>query len=122
MKNRLLIGICIIQLIVIVLIMLPSIIPPDTSEADLSEYINQYSEDNNYYPDKGYISNAKAAKKIGVAIIDEITGNSGLGFVTIKYDKENKLWYVQKNYLIRNGCFVVIEQESGKVIKALLLK
>lgn len=122
MKNRLLIGICVIQLFIILLTLLPSIIPPNVLDADLVEYLDQYTEDNNYYPDNGYIPNAKTAKKIGIAIIDELTDSSGLGFVTIKYDKDNKLWYIQKNYLLGKGCFIVIEQESGKVIKALLLK
>lgn len=95
---------------------------PEVRETDLVEFLGQFSEENNYLPDAGYIPDAKTAKAVGKPIIDEMTGNRSLGGVTIKYDAENRLWLVEKGYLFGHGGFVLIEQDSGKILKALLTK
>ncbi len=73
-------------------------------------------------PDAGYIPDAKTAKAVCEPMIDEMTGNKSLGGVTIAYDAENRLWLVEKSYLFAPGGFVLIEQDSGKILKALLTK
>ena len=74
-------------------------------------------------PDAGYIPDAKTAKIIGSQIIDKMTGRRHmLSEIIIKYDEENRLWFVAKNYFPRNGGLVVIEQDSGKIVKASLIK
>lgn len=91
-------------------------------EMDIRAYLDDFSEDNNYYPELGYIPDAKTAAIVGGAIIDQLTGKHLFGAITVSYDPEARLWLVTKNYFPHNGGFVVIEQDSGKVIKALLNK
>ena len=91
-------------------------------EMDILTYVGEFHEDNNCAPEVGYIPDYKTAGEIGGAIIDELTGKSLFGGVTVQYDAENRLWLVTKGYFPWGGGFVVIEQDSGKVIKALLHK
>ncbi len=95
---------------------------PEARETDLVEYLGQFSEENNYLPDAGYIPDAKTAKAVCEPIIDKMTGSKFFGGVTIEYDEENRLWRVEKWYLFGRGGFVLIEQDSGKILKALLTK
>ena len=91
-------------------------------EMDVQAYLDDFSEDNNYYPELGYIPDEKTAATVGGAVIDQLTGKHLFGAVTVSYDPEARLWLVTKNYFPHNGGFVVIEQDSSKVIKALLNK
>lgn len=93
-------------------------------EANLQSYLEMPAE-NNYLPDEGHIPNAKTAAKIGSAIIDQMCqddGVLGLGFVDVEYDKSNRLWKVNKGYMFHQGGFVIIEQDTGKIVKALFNK
>ena len=91
-------------------------------EMDVQVYLDDFSEDNNYYPELGYIPDAKTAATVGVAVIDQLTGKHLFGAVTVSYDPEARLWLVQKGYFPHAGGFVIIEQDSGRIIKALLCK
>ncbi len=83
----------------------------------------EQEEKYDWIPDAGYIPDAKTAKIIGSQIIDKITGSSHIiSKIVIKYDAENRLWLVIKNYFPRNGGIVIMEQDSGKVVKAFLTK
>lgn len=92
------------------------------SKTDLKAYITQFDEGNCYLSENGYIPNAKAAREIGSCIIDNMVGSKSIGFVNIEYDEINHLWKVSKGYLFNNGGFVVMDQYSGKVVKALMYK
>ena len=94
-------------------------------ERNLKAYIDQFAEENNYFSYNGYIPDAKTAKIIGSQIIDKMTGGNRyeISGMTVEYDPENRLWMVSKEYLNgRHGGFVIMEQDSGKVVKALLTK
>ena len=118
--------ICIVQAIVMIgatVFIAMSAAPVKPENADLKEYVSQFSEENNYLPEKGYISDAETAVRVGGAIIDNMCEKDGsFGSVSLYYDRENRLWMVDKGYLFHPGGFVVIEQDSGKVVKALLSK
>ena len=126
MKKKSLIYLSVIQTIIILVFILiticSSVLFTKPQKADLTEYLSELSEEHNYFPDRGYIPDAETAKAVGEKIIDSLTGNKGLGAISIKYDEENRLWQVGKSYLFRGGGFVIIEQDSGRVIKALLTK
>ena len=90
---------------------------PKVRSADLSEYISKFAGDKNYPPEAGYIPDAKTANIIGAQILDRLTGSkNAIGFTSIEYDEANRLWKIEKSYLFFYGGFVVIEQDSGKVI------
>ena len=92
-------------------------------ESDIRSYVDDFAEDNNFTPEVGYIPDAKTAATVGGAVIDQLTGKHLFGAVTVSYDPEARLWLVTKNYFpLNGGGFVVIDQDSGKVIKALLHK
>lgn len=126
MKRNIWPFLCVAEAIVIVCCVLILCLPNinvKASNANLQEYL-EYTEENNYFPEAGYIPDAKTAKKVGSAIIDNFTGNTGLWIsgVTVEYDETNRLWKVTKSYLMKNGAFVILEQDSGKVVKALFTK
>ena len=117
---------CVIQLIVIVGLVI-MIVPEnftydDREDVDLKAYVESFSEDNNYLPDVGYIHNAETANAIGSALIDKLTGHSMFGGSIVTYDKEKRLWMVERGYLFSRGAFVVIEQDTGRIIIVLLYK
>ena len=118
--------ICIFQSVVLIGVLIVCLwspfAVPKVRKTDLKEFLNQFSENNNYLSDEGYIPDAKTAKIVGSRIVDNLTGHSWFGGVNIEYDQKNRLWKVNKGYLFSNGGFVVIEQDSGKIIKALLSK
>jgi len=102
---------------------LPEFLPVKAEEADLSDFLPQFAESNNYVPDAGYIPDAKTAKTVGACIIDNLAGKKGLGSYRVKYDGKNRLWYVSKGYFFFSpGGVVVIEQDTGRVIEAWLEK
>lgn len=127
MKKNVWLILCIIESIVIFcgfsLFFLSSIYFPKAKTINLQEYL-EYAEDNNYFPEVGYISNAKTAKVVGSQIIDDLTGNNSFSIscVTVEYDEQNRLWKVSKGYLFKRGGLVIIEQDSGRVVKALFTK
>ena len=126
MKTKVLFYLCIIQSIIIIVLVL-TIVPQkftvtNTEVLNLREYVDSFDVDNNYLPDVGYIPDAETADAIGSAIIDKLTGHSLLGVSTVTYDEENRLWMVERGYLFSQGAFVVIEQDTGRIIKALLYK
>ena len=126
MKTKVLFYLCIIQSIIIIVLVL-TIVPQkftvtNTEVLNLREYVDSFDVDNNCLPDVGYIPDAETADAIGSAIIDKLTGHSLLGVSTVTYDEENRLWMVERGYLFSQGAFVVIEQDTGRIIKALLYK
>lgn len=126
MKTKVLFYLCIIQSIIIIVLVL-TIVPQkftvtNTEVLNLREYVDSFDVDNNCLPDVGYIPDAETADAIGSAIIDKLTGNFLLGVSTVTYDEENRLWMVERGYLFSQGAFVVIEQDTGRIIKALLYK
>ena len=126
MKRKMILYICIIQTIIIIsgiLLVSLSKFPSEKYElVDANEFLGSYSEENNFIPDEGYIPDARTAKVVGGQIIDGLTGKKFWGATTVEYDAENRLWIIYKNYFPSGGAFVVIEQDTGKIIKALLNK
>jgi len=126
MKKNLLRNICIIETVILLVLIISSIfqsfLVSNPESADLKEFISTFTEENNYFPEVGYIPDASTAKAIGSRIIDNLAQHKGFGITTVTYDQENRLWLVDKGYLFSRGGFVIIEQDSGKVIKALLSK
>ena len=97
-------------------------------KADLKAFLDEH-ESVGYLPQAGYIPDAKTAGTIGSAIIDKMSEESVFrpDSVTVEYDEENRLWLISKNYFygffaFGPGGVVVIEQDSGKIVKAFLTK
>ena len=126
MKKKIWFWLCLIEAAVIlvggcaVLFSAPSVFYE--GEMDIRSYVDDLAEDNNYAPEVGYIPDAKTAATVGGAVIDQLTGKHLFGAVTVSYDPEARLWLVHKGYFPHAGGFVVIEQDSGRIIKALLCK
>lgn len=91
-------------------------------ETDIRTYLEDTTEGNNNYPEVGYIPDAKTAAAVGGVVIDQLTGKHLFGAVTVSYDPEARLWLVHKGYFPHAGGFVVIEQDSGRIVTALLCK
>lgn len=93
------------------------------NETDLKNYRDS-SDVNNYYSDGECVPDAKTAAKIGEAIIDNMCNNKFLNFgvVTVEHDRVNRLWKVNKGSLFSKGGFVIIDQQNGEIVKALLNK
>ena len=125
MTRKIWFYLCIIQSVILVCILgiflWCSLSTPNVQKANLKEYLVKHSNWN-YLPDAGYIPDAKTAKIIGSQILDNLNGNSGYIFsrVSIEYDEENRLWLVSKGYSLFRGGEIVLEQDSGKVIKAFI--
>lgn len=92
------------------------------TQTDLKAYAAQFHPENNYLPAAGYIPDAKTAQRIGSCMIDAMTGNHLFGRVDIAYDAENRLWKINKVYMFHSGGFIIIKQDTGRVVKALLNK
>ena len=126
MKKKIWFYLCIVQAVIIVAGLILTVAPPkytvDTEDVDLRAYVDSFHADNNCLPDVGYIPDAETASVVGSVIIDKITGRSRFGATTVTYDEENRLWMVERGYLFAPGGFVVIEQDTGRVIKMLLEK
>lgn len=127
MKKKFWFYLCIIQAIIlasmIAVFLWSSFSPVHYEKTNLQELLEEL-EGQNYLPETGYIPDAKTAKIVGACIIDNLTEHSRfrISSVTVEYDEENRLWLVSKGYLFSHGGFVVIEQDSGKIVKALLMK
>ena len=65
-----------------------------------------------------------AAAKVGGCIIDNMCDKSGfnLGVTTVEYDSENRLWGVTKSYGFAKSGIVIIDQDTGEIVRALLQK
>ena len=128
MKKRIWFYLCIAQSIVILgvvfMMILPSLVGKEVQQLDLVEYLGQFDEGNNYLPEVGYIPDAKTAQVVGSAIIDKMIGSGYtlISTITVKYDNENRLWLIEKGYFPHHGGFVIIKQDSGEIVKALLTK
>ncbi len=126
MKKKLWFWLCVMEAVVILvggcalLFTIPSV--TYDGEMDIAAYLSDFAEDNNGAPEVGFIPDYETAGEVGGAIIDELTGKHLFGSVTVSYDAENRLWLVTKNYFPWGGGFVVVEQDSGRVVKALLHK
>lgn len=108
---------------IIAVSMWSSLSVPKYKNTDLKKYLEEHKYVN-YLPAAGYIPDAKTAKIVGSQIIDRMTGNSGfvISEINIEYDEENRLWLVSKSYLFKNGGIIVIQQDSGEIIKAFLVR
>ena len=126
MKKKIWFWLCIAEAVIILvggcalLFATPSV--TYEGESDLQAYTDDLIEENNNYPELGYIPDAKTAATVGGAVIDQLTGKQLFGAVTVSYDPDVRLWLVTKNYFPHAGGYVVIEQDSGKIIQALLHK
>jgi hypothetical protein len=132
MKKKIWFYLCIIQTVLLVCVISISLLStfstPKVNSANLEEYLEEV-ENLHYTPAEGYIPDVKTAKIIGSQIIDKMTGNSRfrLSGVTIDYDEKNRLWRINKGYFydvyaFGSGGTVVIEQDSGTIIKAFMTK
>lgn len=92
-------------------------------EADLQRYL-ELPPENNYYSSNDCIPDAQTAARVGSIIIDNMCDKCifNVGFITVEYDGANRLWKINKSYFFSQGGFVVIEQDTGEIIKALLNK
>ena len=131
-KNKIWFYLCIAQAFVLIVVMIMSLWSsysvPKVKNANLKEYLEE-TADIGYLPDVGYIPDAKTAKIIGSQLIDKMVGNSRFhpGGVAIEYDEDNRLWLISKGYFygifaLGPGGVVVIEQDSGKIVKAFKTK
>jgi len=119
---------CILQtfilLVIITAFLISSFSISKVSETNLSIYMS--SEYQGYIPDTGFVPDAKTAEIIGSRIIKNLKGDTNYFSVCyetiIEYDKEHRLWKVEKNYLFSGGGIVIIEQDSGEIINAHLTK
>jgi len=117
----------IIQTIVLISILmvfiLQNTIPVNFKETDISKHW-VLREENDYLPNVGYIPDAKTAKIIGSCVIDNLTGYSRfrINSIAVEYDEENRIWLISKGYIFSGGGMVAIEQDSGKIIRAVLTK
>ena len=126
MKRKLWFWLCIAEAVIILaggcalLFATPSV--TYEGETDLQAYLDDLTEDNYNYPEVGYIPDAKTAAAVGGAVIDQLTGRHLFGAVTVSYDPEARLWLVHKGYFPHAGGYAVIEQDSGRIVTALLCK
>lgn len=92
-------------------------------EADLQYYL-EWPPENNYYADEECIPDAQTAARIGSVIIDNMCdrGAFDIGSTSVEYDSANRLWLVNKGSLFSRGGCVVIRQDTGEVVRALLNK
>ena len=60
----------------------------------------------------------------GLKFIDNICSETPIIFsiTEVRYDEKNRLWKVNKSNLFAQGGFVIIEQDTGKIVRALLNK
>ncbi len=91
-------------------------------EMDIQAYLEDIPEGNNNSPEAGYIPDAKIAAAVGGVVIDQLTGKHLFGAVTVSYDPDARLWLVHKGYFPHAGGYVIIEQDSGRIVTALLCK
>ena len=80
--------------------------------------------ENNYYADEPCVPDAKTAARIGSAVLDNMCNASGFGlfrFTYVEYDEANRVWRVTKSY-VRTSGIVIIDQDTGEIIRALFQK
>jgi len=101
MKRKIWFYLCIIQAIVILLYLWSSLAPVQVKKVNLQNSLEQ-KEKYGYFPETGYIPDAKTAKIVGSRIIDNLSGYSKfhISGVDIEYDEEKRLWKVIKGYFI----------------------
>jgi len=125
MKKKIWFYLFIVQTIILISVLAISLWPARTSfeRVNLKEYLEEHAGIN-YMPDAGYIPDAQTAKIVGAQIIDNMVGQKSLTnlSVVVEYDEENRLWLVGKGYFPHHGGEVILEQDSGKVVKAFLTK
>lgn len=74
--------------------------------------------DNTYHPSDGYIPDAQTAAIIGTEVLGAMCNDTfSIGMITVEYDDVNRLWKANNG-----NAFVVIEQDSGKIVRALFQK
>ena len=126
MKKRIwiytLIGLFVIAAAILALLLShPFFVQP--VEADLQYYLDLPPE-NDYYAGEPCIPDAQTAVRVGGAIIDNMCNKGAfhIGVTTVEYDRVNRLWKVDKNYLFSQGGSVIIQQDTGEILRALLNK
>ena len=89
------------------------------------DYIDRYP-DNNCISYGCNIVDAETARLFGSMVINNMCGVNGISINTINvsYDSNNRLWLVQKTYILpySNGGYVIIDQDSGRILLALMYK
>lgn len=127
MKKRIWLYIAIVLLVMIVVAIAVMsncsylFIKPE--EANLQQYL-ELTPENNCYSSEGFIPDAQTAARVGSIIIDNMCNKSvfDVEFITVEYDGTNRLWKVNKSYLFSQSGFVIIKQDTGEIIRALLNK
>ncbi|MDR0812417.1 MAG: hypothetical protein LBO63_00210 [Oscillospiraceae bacterium] len=132
MKKKLWFYVCIVQALFIILVVTIFLrghfASPRVKETSLQNYID-LAEQYDYIPEQGYIPDAKTARKIGVSLIDSMSGMRRIGWVTVEYDAENRVWKIHKSYWIGllgvgfgGAGGALLEQDTGDVIIVYLEK
>ena len=118
--------ICIAQAVVIVSLVLwcawSAISIPEVKIDNLNEFMSQYNDNANCFIEAGYIPDGKTAKIVGSAILDKISTKTLFSSDLLFYDAENRLWRVERRYPPSHGVCVIIEQDTGKVVRAIKTK
>ena len=126
MKERIWLRLCILEAALILILGLALILSSRSilyvGESDVSAYLTEYPDAPAHVPEEGYVPDAKTAGAIGGPVVDKMTGGGFLGSVMVSYDPDDRLWMVTKTYFPYGGGFVIIEQDTGRILLALLHK
>lgn len=127
MKKRIwlyfLIGLFVMAVVTMVVVSNYAYIFIQPQKTDLQYYL-ELTPENNYYSSGECIPDAQTAGRVGSIIVDNMCnkGVFNIGFTTVEYDDTNRLWKIDKSYFFSQGGFVVIKQDTGEIIRALLNK
>ena len=126
MRKKCWFYICIAQAVVIVALVLwcvwPAITTPEVSTNDLNELMSRYNDKANLLAEDGYIPDGKTAKIVGSSILDNLSPKKLLSRDLLSYDAENRLWRVERRYFPSHGVCVILEQDTGKVVRVFKTK
>lgn len=118
--------ICIAQAVVIIGLVLhcawPAITTQEVSTNDLIKLMSGWNDNANVLAEDGYIPDGKTAKIVGSAILDNLSLETLLSYDLLSYDSENRLWRVERRYFPSHGVCVIIEQDTGKVVRVIKTK
>ena len=102
-------------------------VPTQVTDTSLKSYELQWEEES-WYPEEGFVPDAKSAKAIGEEILDARLKINIIEKLliphatTVEYDEQNRLWMIRVTYLFTGGGDVVIDQDTGEVRYLLLAK
>ena len=129
-KTSVLLSVCLLELISILVLVgyiVYTRLPPKLNthyyniSADNPNHF-QYPIEPGHTPEDGFISSAEEAERIGRAVSDELSGKHSLIKASVYHDEENRLWVVVTHYFRAPNGWVLIDQDTGQIIKFLYLK